>query len=395
MATGAADDPAAQALTKRLSLALRAIRAAHPFFGALALFAHYRMDDRVGTAGTDGKTIWLAPSFAGPLSKNELEGLVVHELLHCALEHHGRRKSRAPRLWNIAADIVVNAMIRDAGRFDLPAGCIEDASLAHLSVEEIYERLLSRTPEELPDCVLLDLGNTPEDLASPGPQSLDSDEIHQHTTQQTAAYWRSARQQALVVARMHDPRYGGQAAGSQREFGQLESPSLSWRELLWQFVVRTPNDFVGFDRRFVWRKLYLDAMEGDHVELRVAIDTSGSVDEPQLTAFMSELMGIFGAYPHLSGQLYFADAALYGPYPLDHDALSLKPVGGGGTSFAPFFRRIDEEAAYPPPVCLYFTDGYGEFPQSEPDVPVLWVVARGGLDTGSFPFGTVARMADE
>jgi len=43
-------------------------------------------------------------------------------------------------------------------------------------------------------------------------------------------------------------------------------------------------------------------------------------------------------------------------------------------------------------LCIYFTDGYGSFPQKPPESPVLWVVMPGGLESTGFPFGDVARM---
>ena len=376
----------ADALQKRISVALRVIRAAHPFFGSLALFAEYRADPSIAAAGTDGRVIRISADFAATLIKSEFEGLLVHELLHCALEHSARRKQRDPQFWNIAADIVANGMIRDAGHFTLPAGGIEMPEYAHLSVEEIYEKLLSDKPL-LPELILHDLQEEPEDAGI-----APDDEINRQHEHALSAHWRTARQQALTVARMNDADYGNTGLGAQRELDALDAPALPWRELLWQFVATTPTDFVGFDRRFLWQKLYLDAMDGQVVHLRIAIDTSGSIDSPLLKEFMSEILGILGAYPQISGQLYFADADLYGPYPLDHEVIERPPEGGGGTSFVPFFAAVAAEALNPPPVCVYFTDGYGDFPDAAPDCPVLWIVEPGGLDSFEFPFGEVARM---
>ncbi|MDJ1171085.1 hypothetical protein PMG71_16775 [Roseofilum sp. BLCC_M154] len=38
------------------------------------------------------------------------------------------------------------------------------------------------------------------------------------------------------------------------------------------------------------------------------------------------------------------------------------------------------------------TDGYGNFPDSAPDYPILWVVTPGGLDLNHFPFGEAVRL---
>lgn len=56
----------------------------------------------------------------------------------------------------------------------------------------------------------------------------------------------------------------------------------------------------------------------------------------------------------------------------------------------PFFEEVARGALEG--MCVYLTDGYGDFPAEAPPLPTLWVVAPGGLDSASFPFGEVARL---
>jgi predicted metal-dependent peptidase len=70
--------------------------------------------------------------------------------------------------------------------------------------------------------------------------------------------------------------------------------------------------------------------------------------------------------------------------------------GGGGTSFKPFFQWVKRENAHGNrPVCIYFTDGYEDFPAVAPDSPVLWLVLPGGLESSRYPFGKVVRMSTD
>jgi predicted metal-dependent peptidase len=181
-------------IPKRLQGAVLRIRGDHPFFGTLALFAEFRVSDDVATAATNGKVLWFNPLFVEKQSTPQLCGLVVHELLHAALQHVPRRNERDGTLWNIAADIVVNGMIRSDTQYELPAGGVEDAKLAHLSVEEIYEQLNSGKLV-LPEILLLDLLSI--GISAEGEQgsleSAQSDEMQRH--------WRAAVQQAGAVAR--------------------------------------------------------------------------------------------------------------------------------------------------------------------------------------------------
>lgn len=373
-------------IPKRLQSAVLRIRGDHPFFGTLALFAEFRVSEDVDTAATNGRVLWFNPSFVEKQSTAQICGLVIHELLHAALQHVSRRKERDGTLWNIAADIVVNGMIRSDTHYELPAGGVEDAKLAHLSVEEIYEQLNSGKLA-LPKILLFDLlsiGISGEDTQG-SLEGAQNDEIQRH--------WRVAVQQAGAVAHRMNKGFGRQGLGGLREIESATNSVLSWREILWQFMVATPFDFSGFDRRFIHRKLYLEDMVGESFDVAIVVDTSGSIGGRELAAFQNEIQGILDAYPQIHGNLFFADAELYGPFEFSKDAPFPPALGGGGTSFCPFFEWVaEQERSGSFPVCIYFTDGYGSFPEAAPESPILWIASPGGLESPSFPFGSVARM---
>lgn len=378
-----------QDLSKRLQGALLRIRGDHPFFGTLALFADLRMTDQIPTAATDGKTIWFNPKFIDKLEMPALCGLVAHELLHAALRHGSRRRERDALMWNIAADVVVNGMIRADTGYGLPEGGVEMPKLAHLSVEEVYEQLATGR-HRLPKLTLLDLGAAlPDSGRGPGSEGV----LDEHSQQELERLWNSALQQANAVTRRIKRGFGSSGLGSMREFDQARQATQNWRDLLWQFMVSTPFDFGGFDRRFIHRKLYLEETVGESVEVAICIDTSASIGKDELGQFMAEIQSILDAYPQIKGTLFYADADLYGPHAFGADAAMPEVKGGGGTSFKPFFQWVARENAQGnQPVCIYFTDGYGDFPSNAPDSPVLWLVLPGGLVSSGYPFGDVVRM---
>lgn len=378
-----------QDLSKRLQGALLRIRGDHPFFGTLALFADLRMTDQISTAATDGKSIWFNPIFIDKLEMPALCGLVAHELLHAALRHGTRRRERDALLWNIAADVVVNGMIRADTGYSLPEGGVEMPKLAHLSVEEVYEQLATGR-HRLPKLTLVDLGaNLPDSGRGPGSEGV----LDEHSQQELERLWNSALQQADAVTRRIKRGFGSSGLDSIREFDQARQAPQNWRDLLWQFMVSTPFDFGGFDRRFIHRKLYLEEAVGESVEVAICIDTSASIGKDELGQFMAEIQSILDAYPQIRGTLFYADTDLYGPHDFGADVAMPEVKGGGGTSFKPFFRWVERENAHGNrPVCIYFTDGYGDFPSSAPESPVLWLVLPGGLVSSGYPFGEVVRM---
>lgn len=186
------------------------------------------------------------------------------------------------------------------------------------------------------------------------------------------SHWRNAMQQPTLIARTTNQ--GRLPAGMARELGSLDRAQLDWRSYLWRYLVKTPTDYIEFDRRFIGRGLYLETLLGESVKVYVAVDTSGSIDNQQLKMFLGEVNGILNSYPHLECELYYADADVYGPYELNPDSKIPQPEGGGGTSFVPFFEKIsDSFDGLTTAVCVYLTDGYGEFPNSPPQLPIKWV----------------------
>ena len=368
---------------KFISASLLRLRLRAPFFGTLAMFARFISSETIPTAATDGRDIFINPQFLGSLPSQQQDGALLHELLHAALLHPLRRRERQPELWNIAADIVVNGTILQQG-FELPPGGLRDDKLAQLSVEEVYELL------QLPGATRFELAN--RDLLAT-PADLDVRQQMPPSERTIRAHWQQALQQASAIANSTLP--STLSGGIARELDSIFNPQLDWKAYLWRYLAQTPTDFQGFDRRFVGRGLYLEGLHGESVKVYIAIDTSGSVRSRQLQLFISEVRAILAAYPHLECNLDYVDNAIAASYVLTADSTMPTPEGGGGTSFMPFFDRVSQNwDGYTQTVCIYLTDGYGEFPRCAPAVPTLWVVPPGGLDLALFPFGEAVRLLD-
>jgi predicted metal-dependent peptidase len=377
---------------KIISASLLRLRMKSPFFATLALFARFIPTESHHTAATDGRNVYFNPEFLLSLTPPQQDGLLLHEVLHAALLHVPRRGVRDGQLWNFAADIVTNGIIMQQGAFELPAGGLRDEQIEHQSVEEIYEILLKDVEkykslwEGSGNDDLLD---TPGD--SFGEPVAGEDSLSEARKAALEAHWRNALQQAAVIARTTNQ--GQLPAGIDRELGAVTSPQIDWRSYLWRYLVQTPTDFTGFDRRFIGRGLYLETLQGESVMVYIAIDTSGSIDVKELQMFLGEVCGILSSYPHITCELYYIDADVYGPYELDANSSLPQPQGGGGTSFVPFFDKVrDRWDGLSQGVCVYLTDGYGEFPANTPELPTLWVVTSGGLGLEEFPFGETVRL---
>ncbi|MDL2345704.1 VWA-like domain-containing protein [Deinococcus sp. MIMF12] len=355
------------------------LRGKSAFFATLLLHAEFVPSREVAAAGTDGERVYVNPEVAASLPPDVLDGLLLHEVLHAALSHVPRRGPREKKRWNRAADTIVNGMVAAAG-LPLPPGAARDEHLERLSVEEVYTSLEGREGQDGED--------EPGDLLD-GPPS-DAPPREGKPGGQAARQWQQALAQARSVEAMagqgHDP------LGMHRELARLSPARLDWRAQLWRFLARTPVDFGGFDRRFVGRGLYLEALDDESLTALVAVDTSGSVDDAAVRALVAEVQGVLGAYPHVRATLYYADTEAYGPFELRPGDPIPPPQGGGGTDFRPIFALSE---THEPDVLIYLTDGYGDFPEQAPRMPTLWVVPPGGLEDEGFPFGDVLRLAEE
>ena len=376
---------------------------------------------------TDGRDVFVNAEFAASLSREHLDGVLLHEVLHAALGHVTRRGTRDPQMWNVAADIVVNGLVL-GNDFSLPDGALIEPDQQNYSAEEVYA-ILMKSPKRFPQ-MTVDLlepapdgqgeGNSGND-GGKGNKSARNKKTDGPDTEKNAKgqgseadgrdkpegalsdaqrkaieeHWRKANAQALAVGRSN--RHGTLPAGVERAFGSLTETTQDWRAMLWRFLTPSATDFAAFDRRHVHSGLYLETLEDQSLRIAVCIDTSGSVDEEGLRAFVGELQSVLGAYPSVQCALYYADASLYGPWILGPNDEIPAAQGGGGTDFRPFFdalKTADDLGEGKPSVAVYLTDGFGPFPDSS-DIPVLWAVTPGGLLDEEFPFGEVVRLVEE
>lgn len=105
-------------------------------------------------AFTDGKAIYVSDKF-WELSLGEQYFIINHEFLHIILKHPERIKDKNRKIYNIAADIIINKLLVDRGR-KIPNNVITYSTFkvpkTLETTDEIYNFLLeNQTNEE--DCI--------------------------------------------------------------------------------------------------------------------------------------------------------------------------------------------------------------------------------------------------
>ena len=227
------------------------------------------------------------------------------------------------------------------------------------------------------------------------PDGINNNENDIEEINEIESYWKDKFQ----ILRLQNQQviYQTLPLGLSKEIDTILDPEVDWKHALWKFVAKTPVDFDDLDRRFVYRGLYLEALLSESLEVNVCIDTSGSISNSLLQKFLAELKGILVSYPHVKCDLYWADNNLYGPYSIESIDKIPKAQGFGGTSFVPFFKKIEMEKGLindNHKIAVYFTDGYGDFPKNTA-VSTMWLVPTDCLESSRFPFGEVIRISND
>jgi predicted metal-dependent peptidase len=113
-------------------------------------------------------------------------------------------------------------------------------------------------------------------------------------------------------------------------------------------------------------------------DLVITMDTSASIGQRELTAFLSEVTEIARMVRPERVRLLYWDTEvvrdeLYTDAEIDNIAKSTKPAGGGGTDVLCVTRYMEENGIKPQAV-ITFTDGDIYCGWGEWSCPVLWAV---------------------
>ena len=403
---------------RRISEARLRILSSHPFYGTLLLHLKSVFAD-CGTAATDMKRIIFDPQFVSRLSDKEIEFLILHEVMHCTLQHCLRGEGKNHELFNIACDIVVNSAIMEAMGVD--SFMVDGEEPMHLTPKGDEGRKYSA--EEVYDMFLAEAGNNVEGQDKQGEFSkdmsgsadsgnqasgqsgsqIDSHEIWEAIPEDSPLKetWREYVEDAEKVASC-----GGGAGGLIRNLLEEfdEEAKINWRQALHDYIKmvceKYDYTFSPADKRFQDSPFILPAFTEEETEkienLWFLVDTSGSITTEELSLIFNEVKAAVIQFEELSAKLSFFDGLVSEPVEFNSvESLGeITPVGGGGTSFEAIFKYMEDNMTDNlPTAVIILTDGYAKYPPERAalDVPVLWIIDND--DKGNEPpFGTTIRI---
>ena len=356
----------------------------YPYFGMLASKLKHEENDKVKTYASNGVRFLYNNEFIQNCTKEELFFILTNCVMHHILSHQQRKLKRIGYLWQLATDYAINNLLFKNG-LKIPEGVNFDKKFKDMYAEEIYDVLK-------------------KELIESGIDSFDEENIQNHNEKKSKDLTKSFRQVKNIKENLEEKdeeqwEYSATLAkevamrkslmplGFERLAKKVVAQNIDWKFELYNAINRHMRNNYAFmppNKKHLYRGFALPSLTSDTLSLIVAIDTSGSIQQDILGAFIEEFKSIMQNFPSVNIELLIADAKVHAHYSFKGaDEINFALKGGGGTDYRPVFDYID--ANFPmASMLLYFTDGDGIFPRIPPSYEVLWALSN---KKDRIPFG--------
>lgn len=341
----------------------------YPFFGTIASGMENVVNDNIESFATREGRFEYREEYMESLSAGEQTFALCNAALHEALSHTLRRGNRSPWLWNMACDYAINSLLIENG-FEAPPAITYDKRFGNLSAEEIYHELsLEFLDQEQND--------------------RDSDDRRDGETLDEKLSRAQREKRSLEALEKSDPLSA--------EIHHLIQPNqkglIDWRSELRESVggyYVSDYTLIPPSKKLLYDGVYLPGVHSRHLELAIAIDSSGSVDEVLLAQFIAEVESITELFGSYTIDLIVCDDRIRSHERFERgESITYTLSGGGGTDFNPVFELIYSWTVRPK-ILLYFTDLDGKFPPYEPPYETVWIAPM----EGNIPFGRVIVLKE-
>jgi len=387
----------------------------HPFFGNMATRLRIQAaDDWIPTAAVDGRNLYFNTQFFNAMDNKEIEFVIAHEILHCVFDHLGRREGRDPKLYNIAADYIVNnLLVRDRiGEKPSFIDCFQDFKYDTWTSEEVYDDIYEQAKQngqdfldqlgEMLDEHLDGLGDSADGEGDAG-EEKDSkgNKVSKKKPKFSKEEMRKIKDEVKesMLSAAQAAGAGNTPAEVQRMIKELTEPKMNWREIIRQQIQSTIKHDFTFSRpsRKGWHTgAILPGMNfDDEIDICVGLDMSGSIGDDQAKDFLSEVKGIMEEFKSYNIKLWCFDTKVYNEQDFSadggQDLLDYEIIGGGGTDFDVNWSYMKENDIQPKKFIM-FTDGYPWSSWGDPDYCETVFIIHGHRDKDlEAPFGITAH----
>ncbi len=410
-----------------------------PFFGNIATRLELVETQWCKSFAVDGRHFFYNREYIKDMTPDQLVFVFGHCVMHCALDHIGRRGGRDKAVWDMATDYVVNYTLKKMKIGDAPKGSIYDENFTdEMSAEEVYRILEEQKNKgkgpgaqaggysfdqhlefdgsdgddgdaggEKGELIAAGGGKDPN--GNPDPGDLTGVDYSKLAPQYTDDQLQSIRNDVRVaIISSSQVNTGNVPAAIERMIHEFTNPTINWRELLTNSIQSSIKDDYSFNKpsRRSWDvngdTIASTIMPGsknmETIDVVVSLDTSGSIGDKKFAAFLAEVKSILEQYQDYKLHIWCIDAAIYNHQtftPNNADEIdSYKAFGGGGNDF-PLNWSYMRENDILPELFVVFSDGYPCGSWGDPEYcDTIFVIANEWDKTIVAPFGRTAYMDD-
>lgn len=402
-----------------------------PFVGHLIQKLTRAVSKEIPTACVfiqDGKySLMVNPKFFCEQGRKEAQAILKHEIYHLLNEHLKRMEDKDRKVWNVAADLAINQYIPNLPRYDradIKKKLIEKGGLTEEEAEkelpkadadgkccmglkpEHYKLPLEKTAEWYYEKVMSDpelkdkfqqkvmrISGNMTSMSKEEQEKLkealkngarievgSGDHENWDTIEGETREILDEELKRMVRESMEQAGkdFGNLPNGMQQTIIEFLTTKVNWKAQLRAFVQLATQVKIAKSRKRPNRR-YGPTFPGNKSDLKlklgVAIDTSGSISQDELSLFAGEINRIFDA-GCANITIVEGDAIVHRIYPLKRKFKSgeVDFHGRGGTNAQPWLDALDKERV---DAAVILTDGYfGNV--KKPKAKVLWALTETG-----------------
>lgn len=359
----------------------------YPFFSCLTMYLKIsdKESSNVKSMAVDmAGNIYYSDKWIRDLTDEQLQGVLTHEVLHLAFMSMVRVDNREHELWNSATDLAINWVLVQ-NNLELPKGLVPNSQGDFNSaIEGISINVKDKTAEQIYDELNKIAQNQSKTGQGKGKMSLSDiidalskggfdkhiyeklgkrvNEMSESEKEEIKKEWARVVQDAYTQSKLK----GNVPQGIDLLVGSLHEAKVSWKNKLLKAVQGSiPYDFTysSPSKKSISTGIYMPSFTKERINVVVAIDTSGSIGQEELTDFLSEIVGIAKAYKNrIEMTLITHDCEIKDEYKIENGSIAkimaLKIRGGGGTSHLPIFEKLSKLKECE--MLISFTDGYSD-----------------------------------
>ena len=400
---------------------------------ALSQFEYFPIEE--SSLLTDGKNILYNPRHLLQNYRSEKEIPVrdyLHMVMHCIFRHMYMSPTLNRPYWDLACDIAVENVISElhlkavsARREQQQEKYLQELrkGLKVVTAEKIYHYLIETMPDPRKAAQLRGLfyadnheiwymtgeesqrrvGVSPSDPSEQGEGNgeTEEDDSTQSQKAQMAQIWADISQRMQMDLETFSQRQGTQAGSLTQNLLAVNREKYDYTSFLKKFAVigeaMKINDdefdyiFYTYGLQLYEKMPLIEPLEYKEVkrikEFVIAIDTSGSTSGELVQKFVQKTYNILKStesfFSKINLHIIQCDADLQEDVKItsqeefDQYLKTMKIRGLGGTDFRPVFSYVEklrkEKEFANLKGLIYFTDGFGTFPERKPDYDTTFV----------------------